>query len=204
MSSFSILVLLHFRMDQPREIFEISFAREQVRVGIGPSSGAKFAGLHPHPFWKSTPSTEDTWSEECKEAVRTGEQPPKPKDELVTLPHRPCLRRVGKWMADGAGLGDLPTEPMAPYRSRAPWVERDHHRPAHRHSPLGPTRDPPRSSPPRHRPTPTGRHHHMVGRLGPRGNQARWRGRPGAVPPDRRKQPCAPPQAPSVAACARS
>ena len=146
----------------------------------------------------------NTWSEECNEAVRTGKQPPKPKDELVTLPHRPCLRRVGKWMADGAGLGDLPTEPMAPYRSRAPWVERDHHRPAHRHSPLGPTRDPPRSSSPRHRPTPTGRDHHMVGRLGPRGNQARWRGRPGAVPPDRRKQPCAPPQAPSVAACARS
>ena len=40
------------------------------------------------------------------------------------LPHKPCLRRVGRWIAE-AGLERLPFEPLALHQCRPPWaVER--------------------------------------------------------------------------------
>ena len=66
----------------------------------------------------------NNWTEECEEAASTGRPPPKPPDEFATLPNRPCLRRVGRWVADEAGVSGTPTEPLALYRNRPPWVER--------------------------------------------------------------------------------
>ena len=63
------------------------------------------------------------WSRACEEATAAGRPPPKPPDESAVLPHKPCLRRMGRWMAEEAGVGGLPAEPMALYRCRAPWVQ---------------------------------------------------------------------------------
>ena len=65
----------------------------------------------------------NSWSRERQEAIAEGRPPPKPPDESAMLPYRPCLRRMGRWMADRAGVGGLPAEPMALYRGRAPWAQ---------------------------------------------------------------------------------
>ena len=64
----------------------------------------------------------NTWRRTCGDATAAGRPPPKPPDEIAVLPNRPCLRRVGKWLAKEAGVGDLPVEPMAVYRCDPPWM----------------------------------------------------------------------------------
>lgn len=63
------------------------------------------------------------WARACDEAAASARPPPKPPDESAVLPHKPCLRRVGRWVAGEAGVGGLPAEPMALYRCRPPWAE---------------------------------------------------------------------------------
>ncbi|XP_043204749.1 uncharacterized protein LOC122371992 [Amphibalanus amphitrite] len=69
------------------------------------------------------------WRRDCTQAEAARRPPPKPPDEDAVLTKKPCLRRVGRWIADEAGLKQLPTEPLALYQCRPPWtVERT---PAH-------------------------------------------------------------------------
>ena len=69
------------------------------------------------------------WRRAHEEAAAAQRPPPKPPDEDAVLPYKPCLRRIGRWIADEAGLGQLPIEPLALHRCRPPWaVERT---PAH-------------------------------------------------------------------------
>ena len=63
------------------------------------------------------------WRRACGEAAEAGRPPPRPPDECAVLPHKPCLRRVGRSMAAEAGVGNLPVEPMALYQCQAPWTE---------------------------------------------------------------------------------
>ena len=62
------------------------------------------------------------WRRACEQAAEEQRPPPKPPDEDAVLEHKPCLRRVGHWIADEAGLRDLPTEPLALYQCRPPWA----------------------------------------------------------------------------------
>ncbi|KAF0300702.1 putative RNA-directed DNA polymerase from transposon BS [Amphibalanus amphitrite] len=62
------------------------------------------------------------WQRTCDDATAAGRPPPKPPDETAALPHRPCLRRVGKWLAEEAGIEELPVEPMAFYNCDPPWL----------------------------------------------------------------------------------
>ncbi|KAF0301201.1 putative RNA-directed DNA polymerase from transposon BS [Amphibalanus amphitrite] len=62
------------------------------------------------------------WQRTCNDATAAGRPPPKPPDETAALPHRPCLRRVGKWLAEEAGIEELPVEPMAFYSCDPPWL----------------------------------------------------------------------------------
>ena len=64
----------------------------------------------------------NAWHRDVEKATEARQPPPKPPDEDVALTHRPCIRRVGRWMSGGAGLGDLPVEPMALYQGRPPWA----------------------------------------------------------------------------------
>ena len=69
------------------------------------------------------------WRRAHEEAAAAQRPPPKPPDEDAVLPYKPCLRRIGRWIADEAGLGQLPIEPLALHQCRPPWaVERT---PAH-------------------------------------------------------------------------
>ena len=63
----------------------------------------------------------EAWTRACSEAAAGRRPPPKPPDEDVTLTHKPCLRRVGRWMAEGAELATIPVEPLALHRCRPPW-----------------------------------------------------------------------------------
>ena len=62
------------------------------------------------------------WRRACGKAAEEERPPPKPPDEDAVLPHKPCLRRVGQWMAAEAGLEQLPTEPLALHQCRPPWA----------------------------------------------------------------------------------
>ncbi|KAF0291501.1 hypothetical protein FJT64_001100 [Amphibalanus amphitrite] len=62
------------------------------------------------------------WQRTCDDATAAGRPPPKPPDETAALPQRPCLRRVGKWLAEEAGIEELPVEPMAFYSCDPPWL----------------------------------------------------------------------------------
>ena len=64
----------------------------------------------------------EAWTRACAEAAVERRPPPKPPDEDAVLEHKPCLRRVGRWMAEGAGLAALPAEPLALYGCRPPWT----------------------------------------------------------------------------------
>ena len=64
----------------------------------------------------------NAWRRACGDATAAGRPPPKPPDESTALPHRPCLRRVGRWLAKEAGVEELPVEPMALYRCDPPWM----------------------------------------------------------------------------------
>ena len=41
------------------------------------------------------------------------------------MTHKPCLRRVGQWLAAEAGLEELPTEPLALHQHGPPWTEEE-------------------------------------------------------------------------------
>ena len=61
------------------------------------------------------------WRRAVTSAEERGLPPPPPADEDATLPFKPCLRRIGRWVCDGAGLSDLPVEPLALYQGMPPW-----------------------------------------------------------------------------------
>ena len=64
----------------------------------------------------------EAWRREVEKASEDRRPPPQSPDEDVVLAHRPCIRRIGRWMSIAAGLGDLPVEPMALYQGRPPWA----------------------------------------------------------------------------------
>ena len=63
----------------------------------------------------------EAWKRACSEAREDGRPPPKPPDEDVIMAFKPCVRRVGRWMAEGAKIQDAAAEPLALYRCRPPW-----------------------------------------------------------------------------------
>ena len=65
----------------------------------------------------------EAWLRDCAEAVAAHRPPPKPPDEDTVLPFRPCLRRIGTWMAEEAELMSLTTEPLNLYGCRPPWAQ---------------------------------------------------------------------------------
>ena len=50
------------------------------------------------------------WKRACDQAEEEERPPPKPPDEDAVMPHKPCLKRMGQWMAAKAGLEELPAE----------------------------------------------------------------------------------------------
>ena len=65
------------------------------------------------------------WRRAHEEAAAAQRPPPKPPDEDAVLSHKPCVRRVGRWIAAEAGLERLSIESLALHRCRPPWaVER--------------------------------------------------------------------------------
>ena len=64
----------------------------------------------------------ETWCRDVEKAEVEEEPPPKPPDEDAVLPNRTCVRRIARWMSEGAGLNALPVEPMALYKGRPPWT----------------------------------------------------------------------------------
>ncbi|KAF0295113.1 ATP-dependent RNA helicase DDX51 [Amphibalanus amphitrite] len=62
------------------------------------------------------------WRRDCAQAEAARRPPPKPPDEDAVLTKKPCLRRVGRWIADEAGLKQLPIEPLALYQCHPPWT----------------------------------------------------------------------------------
>lgn len=63
----------------------------------------------------------EAWTRLCSEATAEDRPPPKPPDEDIFMTHKPCLRRVGRWMAEGAELATLPVEQLALHKCRPPW-----------------------------------------------------------------------------------
>ena len=61
------------------------------------------------------------WRRAVTSAEQAGLPAPPPTDEDAVLPHKPCFRRVGRWACDGAGLSELPVEPLAFYQGMPPW-----------------------------------------------------------------------------------
>ena len=57
------------------------------------------------------------WKRKKQEAEAAGEPvPPPPDEDAAGLQHRPCFRRVGRWVSEEAGLGGVPAAPLALYQ----------------------------------------------------------------------------------------
>ena len=66
------------------------------------------------------------WKRKKQEAEAAGEPvPPPPDEDAAGLQHRPCFRRVGRWVSEEAGLGGVPAAPLALYQGEPPWQQRD-------------------------------------------------------------------------------
>ena len=64
------------------------------------------------------------WMRKKQEAQEVGVPAPSPPDEDVAgLQHRPCFRRVGKWVCEEAGLGGVPVAPLTLHQGEPPWKQ---------------------------------------------------------------------------------
>ena len=61
------------------------------------------------------------WMRKKQEAQEVGVPAPSPPDEDVAgLQHRPCFRRVGKWVWEEAGLDGVPVAPLTLHQGEPP------------------------------------------------------------------------------------
>ncbi|KAF0307992.1 hypothetical protein FJT64_020733 [Amphibalanus amphitrite] len=64
------------------------------------------------------------WMRKKQEAQEVGVPAPSPPDEDVAgLQHRPCFRRVGKWVCEEAELGGVPVAPLTLHQGEPPWKQ---------------------------------------------------------------------------------
>ena len=56
-------------------------------------------------------------------ANAAGEIPPEVPDEDVHLPFKSCMRRIGRWVLEEAGIAYLPVEPYAQCPPEPPWCQ---------------------------------------------------------------------------------
>ena len=64
------------------------------------------------------------WKRKKRDALVAGESaPPLPDEDAADLQHRPCFRRVGRWVSEEAGLGGVPAAPLALYQWEPPWQQ---------------------------------------------------------------------------------
>ena len=63
----------------------------------------------------------EAWNRARASASAEGTASPPPPDEDVRLRHKPCLRRVGQWTLNEAGIGDSQAEPFLRTSLEPPW-----------------------------------------------------------------------------------